>query len=118
MCIALVLIMVASLAACGGSKAEKLATKDGAYYFGSDEGKKKLEESFNPLNPVNVMSNMTFDARMLHGRFVMPDEEKAVKEYAKTATFEELEFSETYATQTAEENKRTIISIFDVFKLD
>ena len=103
LCIALVLIMVASLAACGGSPA-KQAEKDGAYYFGSDAGKKKLEESFNPLNPVNVMSNLTFDARMLYGRYEIPGGEKAVKDYAKTATYADLEFSETYSINTAAEN--------------
>ena len=107
LCIALMLVMAASLAACG-KKVEKYAAKDGAYYFGSDVGKKKLEESFNPLNPVNVMSNLTFNEKMLYGRFSMPDEEKAIKEYAKTAAFEELEFSQTYIMSTAEENKRTM----------
>ena len=103
LCAVLVLVMVLSLAACGGSPAQQ-AEKDGAYYFGSDAGRKKLETSFNPLNPVNVYSNLTFDERMLYGRFEVPDAEKAVKEYAKTAAFADLEYSETYSISTAEEN--------------
>ena len=104
LCAVLVLVMLLSLAACGKKKVEKLAAEDGAYYFGSEEGIKKLEESFNPLNPTNVYSNLTFDERMLYGRFVMPDEEKAVKEYAKTATYADLEYSDIYSLNTAEEN--------------
>lgn len=103
LCAVLVLVMAASLAACGGSPA-KQAEKDGAYYFGSEAGQKKLKESFNPLNPVNVMSNLTFDERMLYGRFHMENQEKAVKEYAKTATFQDLEYSENYSINTAAEN--------------
>lgn len=103
LCAVLVLVMLLSLAACGGSPAQQ-AEKDGAYYFGSEAGQKKLKESFNPLNPVNVMSNLTFDERMLYGRYEIPGGEKAVKEYAKTATYADLEFSETYSINTAAEN--------------
>ena len=103
LCAVLVLVMLLSLAACGGSPAQQ-AEKDGAYYFGSEAGQKKLKESFNPLNPVNVMSNLTFDERMLYGRYEIPGGEKAVKEYAKTAAFQDLEYSQTYTISTAAEN--------------
>jgi len=103
LCAVLVLVMLLSLAACGGSPA-KQAAKDGAYYFGSEAGQKKLKESFNPLNPTNVYSNLTFDERMLYGRYEIPGGEKAIEAYAKTATFEDLEYSETYTINTAAEN--------------
>ena len=104
LCIALALIMLLSLAACGKKSTEKLADKDGAYYFGSEEGIKKLQESFNPLNPTNVYSNLTFDERMLYGRYEIPGGEKAMEKYAKEAAYADLEYSDTYSLHSAEEN--------------
>ena len=101
-CMALALLLVLSLAACG--KGVQGLGKDGVYYIGSEEGQKKLEASFNPLNPTNVFSNTTYNERMLHGWYELSHLDDNLEEFAKNATFQDVEYSQTYFTNTPEEN--------------
>lgn len=127
LCMLLAMLMVLSLAACGGeskeaeetkedkknkdkessASADKLAEKDGTIFFGSDKGRQKLEANPNPLDPTTVYGNLTYDERMLYGRFMLNNEEKDLPAYAETAVYEDLEYSETHSIYTAEENLTT-----------
>lgn len=110
LCALLALLMVLSLAACGGNSTKPAG--DGSYYIGSEVGQKKLENAFNPLNPTNVYSNTTFNEQMLYGDFRLENLEKNLEKrrekFVEEAAFEEITYSETYGTQTAEENLVTV----------
>lgn len=103
LCTVLALVLVLSLAACGKS-VQKLGD-EGKYYFGSEAGREKLESHVNPLNPTNVFSSTTYNERMFYGVYELAYLEDNLDEFAENAVFEELEYSETYNTQTAEENR-------------
>ena len=102
LCVVLAFVLVLGLTAC--TKGVQKLGDDGVYYFGSKEGQKKLEASFNPLNPTNVFSNTTYNEQMLYGAYELSYLDKNIEKFAENATFEDVQFSETYSFDTAEEN--------------
>lgn len=102
LCMALALILVLSLAACG--KGVQDLGEDGLYYFGSEEGKKAIQSSFNPLNPTNVFSNTTYNERMLYGAYELASMEDTIEEFMDSVPMADLQYSQTYFLNTPEEN--------------
>ena len=105
LCILLSAIMLLSLAACGKSSSKP--SSDGAYYFGSDEGKSELIKYPNSMNPLNVYDSIEYTPALFYGIYQIDNMEKNQEEFAKNATFEEINYSETYSIYSAEENKTT-----------
>ena len=103
--IVLAAALVLTMAACG-NKENKNAQKadDGAWYVGSEAGIKKLEAAGNTLDAEAIYSTIEKDERMLYGWFELNDNEKDLEAFAETATYAELEYSETYSIYSAEEN--------------
>lgn len=100
--VAVLLLVALMLCACG--KGVQGLGEDGMYYFGSEAGKQALQNSFNPLNPVNVFSGTTYNERMLHGSYEMSYQEKNIEKFTKDAVFEDVQYSELYFSNAAEEN--------------
>lgn len=105
LCCILAAIMVLSMVACGESASKP--SSDGAYYFGSDGGKDQLIKYPNSMNPLNVYDSIEYTPALFYGIYQIDDMEKNQAEFAKTATFEEITYSETYSIYSAEENVQT-----------
>lgn len=104
-CIIFTAVMLLSLAACGESTPKP--SSDGAYYFGSDDGKDQLIKYPNSMNPLNVYDSLEYTPALFYGIYQIDDMEKNQKEFAKTATFKEINYSEVYSIYSAEENLKT-----------
>ena len=97
-------LLLAALMLCACGKGVQGLGEDGIYYFGSEEGMKKIKASFNPLNPINVFSNTTYDERMLHGSYELSYLDDNLEAFAKSAAFQDVQYSQTNFTNTPEEN--------------
>lgn len=102
LCMVLACLLTLSLAACG--KGVQGLGADGCYYFGSEAGREALEKNANPLNPANVLSNADYNEQMLYGHYELAYLEDNKKDFLSSAVFEDVQYSQTYFSNTPEEN--------------
>lgn len=105
LCILIAAVMLLSMAACGKSGIKP--STDGAYYFGSDEGKSELIKYPNTMNPLTVYDSITYTEPLFYGVYQIDNMEKNKESFAENATYEETEYSDTSFLYSAEQNKRT-----------
>ena len=103
LCVVLAALMLLSMAACGQKSIDRLG-ENGAYYIGNDAGKNYLKANPNTLDPASIYSKLNYTEQMFHGNYELANKEDALEDFAASVQREDLEYSQTYSLNSAEEN--------------
>ncbi len=85
--LALVILMIFALGACGSSSDE-----GAVYYFGDDVDKSVFDSPENSLDVEKIYSTTQYTEQMFYGRYWLNNFDDDIKSFSETAEFAELEY--------------------------